>query len=72
MSKPLDPGSSVLIIGGGIAGLIAGIYGSMAGFKPTILEMHTRTGGAINVLGAKWLPLRFLLAVAGRYASRNV
>lgn len=48
MSKPLDPGSSVLIIGGGIAGLSAGIYGSMAGFKPTILEMHTRTGGQLT------------------------
>ena len=36
---------SVVIIGGGIAGLAAGCYARMNGFETTILEMHSLPGG---------------------------
>lgn len=36
---------SLLIIGGGIAGLSAGCYGQMNGFRTRILEMHRKPGG---------------------------
>jgi phytoene dehydrogenase-like protein len=36
---------SVIIIGAGIAGLSAGCYGQMNGYRPSIFEMHDRTGG---------------------------
>jgi len=35
----------VIIIGGGVAGLSAGIYAAMNGFDTEILEMHTVAGG---------------------------
>jgi phytoene dehydrogenase-like protein len=35
----------VVIIGGGIAGLSAGIYSAMNGFKTEIIEMHNVAGG---------------------------
>lgn len=35
----------VLVIGGGVAGLSAGIYSAMNGFDTEILEMHTIAGG---------------------------
>ena len=35
----------ILIIGGGIAGLSAGIYARRSGFDAAILEMHTIPGG---------------------------
>ncbi len=35
----------IIIIGGGVAGLSAGIYGQMNGFDTQIFEMHTTTGG---------------------------
>jgi phytoene dehydrogenase-like protein len=37
---------SILIIGAGIAGLSAGCYAQMNGFKTTILEKHTVPGGS--------------------------
>lgn len=37
--------NSIIIIGGGIAGLATGIYGQMNGYKTTIFEMHTLPGG---------------------------
>lgn len=37
--------NSVIIIGGGIAGLSAGVYGQMNGYKTSIFEMHTLPGG---------------------------
>lgn len=37
--------AKVLIIGGGVAGLSAGIYAQMNGFETTILERHTVLGG---------------------------
>ena len=35
----------IVIIGGGIAGLSAGIYSAMNGFDTEIIEMHTAAGG---------------------------
>ena len=37
--------NSILIIGGGFAGLAAGIYGQMNGYKTRIFEMHDLPGG---------------------------
>ena len=37
--------STLLIIGGGIAGLSAGCYGRMNGYRTRIFEMHSLTGG---------------------------
>ncbi len=36
---------SVIIIGAGFAGLAAGIYGQINGYKTTIIEMHDKPGG---------------------------
>jgi phytoene dehydrogenase-like protein len=36
---------SMIIIGGGFAGLAAGIYGQMNGYKTRIFEMHSLPGG---------------------------
>lgn len=36
---------SIIIIGGGIAGLSAGCYGRMNNFRTTIFEMHKKPGG---------------------------
>ena len=35
----------ITIIGGGVAGLSAGIYAAMNGFDTEIIEMHTTAGG---------------------------
>lgn len=37
--------TDVLIIGGGVAGLSAGIYGQLNGYTTEILEMHSQPGG---------------------------
>ena len=39
---------NLLIIGGGVAGLSAGIYAQKNGFQSTILEMHDRPGGQLT------------------------
>jgi phytoene dehydrogenase-like protein len=39
------PAKKVIIIGGGIAGLCAGVYLRKSGFETEILEMHTDAGG---------------------------
>ena len=38
-------GKKIVIIGGGVAGLSAGIYGKLNGFDTEIIEMHSVTGG---------------------------
>ena len=40
-------GKSILIIGGGIAGLSAGCYGQMNGFQTRIFEMHKKKPGGL-------------------------
>ena len=37
--------SKIIIIGGGIAGLSAGVFGQKYGFETEIFEMHTVPGG---------------------------
>jgi phytoene dehydrogenase-like protein/ferredoxin len=44
MSAP-GAGKTILIIGGGVAGLAAGCYAQMNGFQATILEQHKVPGG---------------------------
>lgn len=39
------PEKSIIIIGGGIAGLAAGCYARMNGYRATIFELHTLPGG---------------------------
>ncbi|MEK6480621.1 FAD-dependent oxidoreductase [Catalinimonas sp. 4WD22] len=41
---------SMIIIGGGIAGLSAGYYGAINGFKVSILEKSEKAGGAVYLL----------------------
>ena len=36
---------SIIIIGAGMGGLAAGIYGEMNGYETKIFEMHTKPGG---------------------------
>ncbi len=36
---------SIIIIGAGMGGMAAGIYGQMNGYETQIFEMHTRPGG---------------------------
>lgn len=38
----------ILIIGGGVAGLTAGIYAQLNGYQATILEMHEKPGGQLT------------------------
>ena len=38
-------GKSIIIIGAGIAGLSAGCYGQMNGYRTSIFEMHDKPGG---------------------------
>jgi len=38
-------GKSIIIIGAGAAGLSAGCYAQMNGFRSTIYELHTLPGG---------------------------
>lgn len=42
------PEKSILIIGAGIAGLCAGVYARMNGYRCKILEMHTQAGGLVT------------------------
>jgi phytoene dehydrogenase-like protein len=39
------PDKSLIIIGAGLAGLSAGCYGRMNGYRVQILEQDTRPGG---------------------------
>ena len=41
-------GKSVAIIGGGIAGLCAGFYAQMNGYRSRIYEMHDLPGGLMT------------------------
>jgi len=36
---------SIIIIGAGMGGMAAGIYGQMNGYETQIFEMHTKPGG---------------------------
>ena len=43
----------IVIIGGGVAGLSAGIYSKLNGFKTEIIEMHSVTGGQCTAWNRK-------------------
>ena len=43
----------IIIIGGGVAGLTAGIYGQRSGFETEIIEMHTTPGGQCTAWNRK-------------------
>ena len=43
-----SPDRSLLVIGGGIAGLSMGCYAQMNGYRSTILEMHDKPGGVMT------------------------
>jgi phytoene dehydrogenase-like protein len=45
IQKRTDMDKQIIIVGAGIAGLSAGIYARMNGYKTTILEMHNIPGG---------------------------
>jgi phytoene dehydrogenase-like protein len=40
---------SIIIIGAGIAGLSAGCYGQMNGYRTQIFEMHNKPGGVFGI-----------------------
>lgn len=40
--------SKILIVGGGVAGLSAGIYARKNGYQSTIIEMHDKAGGQLT------------------------
>lgn len=46
-------GHTVAIIGAGMGGLAAGVYGRLAGLKTTILEMHDKPGGLCTAWARK-------------------
>lgn len=48
---------SIIIIGAGLGGLAAGIYGQMNGFDTHIYEMHSRAGRPVCLLEAGRLHL---------------
>ena len=58
---------SILIVGGGIAGLSAGIYAQLNGFQATILEMHDKPGGQMTAWDRNGFRFRLLPALAGGY-----
>ena len=45
MSNQITPEKSIIIIGAGIAGLAAGCYARMNGYRVTIFELHDLPGG---------------------------
>jgi phytoene dehydrogenase-like protein len=44
---------SIVIVGGGIAGLAAGCYAQMNGYRATVLEMHSIPGGLCTAWSRK-------------------
>ena len=43
--SPNSEAGSIIIIGAGIAGLSAGSYGQMNGYRTQIFELHDKPGG---------------------------
>ena len=48
---------SVIIVGAGVAGLSAGCYARMNGYKATIVEMHDKPGGLLTAWKRKGYPI---------------
>lgn len=51
---------SIIIIGAGMGGLAAGIYGQINGYQTQIFEMQTKPGGAMHIVETKGVHLRSL------------
>ncbi len=49
--KAIDPSHSLIVVGGGAAGLMAAIQGAEAGASVTLLEHNEKTGRKICVTG---------------------
>jgi len=56
---------SLVIIGGGISGLSAGVFGSKAGFNCLILEKNSVPGGYATMM--KWKDYKLELSVHGLF-----
>ena len=52
--KPVDPSRSLIVIGGGAAGLMAAVQAAKAGAFVTLLEHNEKTGRKIAVTGNIW------------------
>jgi len=48
VNEPGHTGKSIAVVGGGIAGLCAGIYAQMNGYRSRIYEMHDLPGGLMT------------------------
>ena len=57
---------SIIIIGAGFAGLAAGIYARLNGYRTQIFEMHSQPGGLCTSWKRKGLHLRRLYPLVGR------
>ena len=49
--KPVDPSRSLIVIGGGAAGLMAAVQAAKTGVFVTLLEHNEKTGRKIAVTG---------------------
>lgn len=47
---------SIIIIGAGMGGLVAGVYGQLNGFTTRIFEMHSKPGGQCAAWRRSGLP----------------
>ncbi|MDV3348416.1 NAD(P)-binding protein [Leptothoe sp. ISB3NOV94-8A] len=45
-----EPATDMIIIGAGIAGLAAGCYAQMTGYRTQLFELHNQSGGFCNCL----------------------
>jgi phytoene dehydrogenase-like protein len=59
----------IVIIGGGVAGLSAGIYASVNGFDAEIIEMHSITGGQCTAWDRKGYRMELLTTSGERLMS---
>jgi len=64
-----DKDNSIIIIGAGFAGLAAGIYAQMNGFRSQIFEMHNLPGGLCTSWKKK--DLQSTVASTGWWALRR-
>ena len=66
MHKNILFGMKIAIIGGGVAGLTAGIYAQKNGFESEIHERHTIVGGQCT----GWYRKHFLLDNCAHWLTR--
>jgi phytoene dehydrogenase-like protein len=61
----------IIIIGAGLAGLSAGCYGRMNGYRTLIFEMHDKAGGVCTGLATQGLHHRRCDALRGGHQAGN-